>query len=780
MLSVLISNAKNNAEHVNMLLTYVLEKQINVPFKFKIKFINDLLLNVSPHKLDEATWNILDQLFHSMDVYTETENDVQLCRESIMLRKVLNDEPVPEIIKQKCTFTSFKNIFKTLNEKQKLKLFTYIFNSLIENIKHKLCVNESDYKDIVNILENMFTLLKDWKKALSDYPVVHEQIQKLIQIKEEMNWTTDLAHLYNMNKSWRKYLFEVSLSLSLCEETCLNALKHKPQLLTRHDNQIHTLRTNDAVSLRRVLAKLRVYWPDSLARHWTEAYMQSLNEPTGQKAVIKGLFVLLAANEVVKLSKKYVPNDFDINWGDTDQIDIIMRKNIANHLHIVRPFVPLDTVLWFAKGDYLQYAVPSLNAMIPNLNVVESQEYLPKLLDAPVSLQKFGLHLAFQKFKPNDLKIIFSNVWKSSNNSSIRSVIFEHTYDQICTVKHETTEKDLWQLLKIFIDNLKSEESTGIYKKLSEVANIPVSIRGEYYMKSYEYLSSLPESADCKKYVNNLLSYTPTVMEFLDEDFVAYKLLSQAVSKFDTSWHGNQYLPSLACFILCGRNEENQVQRFRKIISVIDEMFKNWDTIESGEGSQRNFDDFLSKMVYHFIEYFKRNFNLPIPVKVFTEICTKIENDLSVSENYVKLTSWKLVTTYVTLLNEFIGLETHNDHQYDDIKLFPSFGKAIIRHLKEDCNEYGPIVHHCFANALEKALEMLRINNDEMKLEILRHILNDEDFDLAYLVVSKVVPKEPRDEAKHLQTELIKKLKLNSSPFVQIHIYNDFWEYSED
>ncbi|CAH0696771.1 unnamed protein product [Spodoptera exigua] len=308
----------------------------------------------------------------------------------------------------------FMEFIRKMDEKERIEFIRKAFidrTEMIfeeENIKHKLCVNESDYKDIVNILENMFTLLKDWKKALSDYPVVHEQIQKLIQIKEEMNWTTDLAHLYNMNKSWRKYLFEVSLSLSLCEETCLNALKHKPQLLTRHDNQIHTLRTNDAVSLRRVLAKLRVYWPDSLARHWTEAYMQSLNEPTGQKAVIKGLFVLLAANEVVKLSKKYVPNDFDINWGDTDQIDIIMRKNIANHLHIVRPFVPLDTVLWFAK-----------------------------------------------------------------------------------------------------------------------------------------------------------------VMEFLDEDFVAYKLLSQAVSKFDTSWHGNQYLPSLACFILCGRNEENQVQRFRKIISVV-------------------------------------------------------------------------------------------------------------------------------------------------------------------------------------------------------------------
>ncbi|KAF9805809.1 hypothetical protein SFRURICE_009441 [Spodoptera frugiperda] len=498
--------------------------------------------------------------------------------------------------------------------------------------------------------------------------------------------------------------------------------------------------------------------------------MQSLNELTGQKAVIKGLFVLLTAKQVVELSKKYIPNDFSINWGDTDQTDIIMRKNIAKHLYIARPLVPLDTVLWYAKGDYLQYSVPSLNAMIPNLDVVESEEYLPKLLNAPVSLQKFGLHLAFRKFKPNELKSIFSNVWNSSNNSSIRGVVFEHTYNQICIVKHESTEKDLWQLLSMFIDNLSSEESAAIHKKLSEVAGVPVSIRGDYYMKSYEYLTSLPESADCKKYVNNLLSNAHIIMEFLDEDFVVNKLLSPAVSKYDALYE-HQYVKSLACFILCGRNEENQVQRFKKIIPVIDDFFQNWDSIESDDSYQTGFDQFLSFMVNDFIDYFERKkLSFPIPAKVFAEILSKIENDLSVSENYDIFTSWKIVTTYVTLLNELICHETDNDCQYNDMRLFPSFGVAVTRHLKEDSDEYSPVVHHRFATAFEKALSMLRIHDDKMKLEILRHMLNDDDFVPAYLVVSKIMPKDPQDETKHLQTEILQKLKINPSPVVQLSI----------
>ncbi|XP_022831701.1 uncharacterized protein LOC111360097 isoform X4 [Spodoptera litura] len=779
MLSVLVKSAKHNSDHIKTLVTYVFEKHINVPFKFKIKFINNLLSNVSTHEFDEATWNILNQIFHSMDVYSETENDVQLCLESIIMRKVLNDEPVPEVIEKKCTFKSFKNVVKTLNEEQKRKLFTYVFDSLLEKVKHKTYEKESDFEKTVNTLQNMFILLKDWDKTLTDFPIVIEKIKELIKAKEENNWTTDMACLYNVNKSWRKYMFEESLSLSLCEETCLNALKHKPQLLTRHDKQIHRLRTNDTVSLRRVLAKLRVYWPDSLARHWKEAYLQNLNEPTGQKSVIKGLFVLLTANQVVELSKKYVPIDYSINWGDTDQLDIIMRKNIAKHLYMARPLVPLDTVLWYAKGDYLQYSVPSLNAMIRNLDVVESEKYLPKLLNAPVSLQKFGLHLAFWKFKPSELKSIFSKVWQSSNNASIRGVIFEHTYNQMCTVRNETTEKDLWQLLIMFIDSLSLEESTGIHKKLSDVARVPISIRGDYYIKSYKYLTSLPESADCKKYVNELLSYAHTAMELLNEDFVINQLLSPAESKFE-SLHDYEYVKSLACFILCGRDEENQVQRFRKIIPVIDEYFQNWDSIEDERDRyQTGFEEFLTNLAEHFIEYFdKKHLALPIPAKVFAKLLTKIENDLSVSENYIIFTSWKLVTTYIKLLSELII--TENDCQYNDMKLFPSFGVAITRHLKEDCDEYGPIVHHRFATAFEKALAMLRIYDDKMKLEILIHVLNDDEFVPAYLVVSNIMPKDPHEETKHLQTEILQKLKMNPSPVVQVHFYNDFWEYPVD
>ncbi|KAJ8711299.1 hypothetical protein PYW07_008541 [Mythimna separata] len=225
-----------------------------------------------------------------------------------------------------------------------------------------------------NVIQNErlipLSLFKHWKKDIRKYPFILEKIQELIKIKQDNKWKTDLSCLYNMKKSWRKHMFEESLSLSLCEETCLNALKHKPQLLVRHDKEIDALRADDAVSLRRLLAGLRVYWPHSLAQHWTQAYLINLSILARQKASIKGLFILLPQNQVNDMAIKYAPDDFKINRGEIDQADLSIQKYIAQNLHLARPLVSLDTVLLYAKGNHLQYAVPSLDSILNNMSEI--------------------------------------------------------------------------------------------------------------------------------------------------------------------------------------------------------------------------------------------------------------------------------------------------------------------------------------------------------------------------------------------------------------------------
>ncbi|KAH9631168.1 hypothetical protein HF086_006746 [Spodoptera exigua] len=753
----------------------------------------DIITDQSIRKFLEET-----NTYQCMEVYVESNNDVRHCLEAIILYNVIHDEPVPEIVEQKQSFNTFRNKRNALNEEQQNKLFTYILNSTWSKIKPENITNESQLDMNLRELGNVMLLLNDWNKTITDYPFVLEKIQELTKIKDENNWNTDLANLYNVNKSWRKYMFEEALSLSLCEETCLNALKHKPQLLSRHDKQIHTLRTNDAVSLRRVLAKLRVYWPDTLAQHWREAYMQSLNEPTGQKSIIEGVILLSPIDQVIQLGKKYIPASFKINWSDANQTEINIQKNIAKHLHIARPLVSLDAVLWYAKGDFLQYAVPSLSVVLHNISDVENREYLPKLLDAPVSLQKFGIRQIFFKFEINDMIDIVSKIWNTTKNPSIRSIIFLRTYKKLCNIKNECKEKCLWKLLSLFLDDKSFEKSRCIYRKLIHVDDIPVSVQGDFFMKSYNILSSLSDSIDKDSYLfNQIFIHVPKIMERLDEDFVANELLSPAGTKFCA--HDSEYINSFACYVLCGKSEEQQLLRFNRVLRpAMEEAFQCWDHNRSGSFYVRKqFKMLLDCLGWYFIVYFSLN-KVPIPTKLFAEILKTMQEGLPIIKNYVLITSWKLVTEYVKLMEEhetvsnafklsnFKRSQFHDSGEiayaymdneplevWEDInkKISPYLGPKAVLFLKEDCKQYGPTIYNVFGSAFQNMFQILSLKMYDYIVDTLKYMLVDENFIPNYLLVSLCFPQLYSNKFKSELTELREKLRSNTCNTAKLHYY---------
>uniref|UniRef100_A0A2A4IS17 Uncharacterized protein n=1 Tax=Heliothis virescens TaxID=7102 RepID=A0A2A4IS17_HELVI len=808
MLSVLIRCARRNPQHIKTLLKYYAEKHINEPIIFKLKFVNNLLSEVPTHDFDVDTWNVLDKLFHSMELYTETDNEqhnVQMCLQAILTYKLLHDEPIPDIIKEKIKLDSLDLKQKHLNEDQKNKVFSYLLKLRMEEIQILNTKDESDVHDYVVKLTNALILLKDWKKDINTYPYILEKIHDLVNIKQENSWShLNFSNLYLTNKSWRRSMFKDSLSLCVSEDTCLNALKHDPQMLTRHDKEMDTLRSNDAVSLRRLLAKLRVFWPESLAQQWIDAYLLNLNKTTGHKATFKGLFTLLPQKEVVELAKKHVPLDFKINWGETDHTEIKIRKNIANYLYYTRPLIPLDTVLSYAKGDYLQYAVPSLNSISHNLSAIESGEYVSKLLDAPVSLQKHGIQLAFLKLNTDDLKSLFSNIWDRTKNSSIQAILFKNTYDKMCNVNNTTDETKLWELLRMFIDKLDKSDgnsvSQDIFKKLGNVRKVPVSVRADYYMRSYEYLTSLPASTNCEPYVKQLTQYAPIIMENLEDDFVAEKLLSLAEEKF--LMVNSEFIEIFACYVLCGKSEEGQLKRFQRVINpAMEKAFQCWDNIHSNDYYVKdNFKEFLKQLVWHFLEYFTYN-KMTVPARLFVEIKDIILNELPIVENYLLITSWKLVTEYVTLMDEHgfkcgvfdktkltdsgcFGNGWMSDEMADlwkdiHVKISPSFGPAALKCLREDVIQYSTSIHCIFADAFERTFQMLSFQNYYFLLETLEYMLDDECI-TSYLVVSRIMPKYVEDELKPKRSELRNKIRSHPSSVVKVHYHNDFWNFAED
>ncbi|CAD0204409.1 unnamed protein product [Chrysodeixis includens] len=285
-----------------------------------------------------------------MEVYTESENNVQICLKAIIIHKVIEEAKVPEIVERKFNFDTFRNSLNQLNKEHKEKLFSYLLNLVYEQIRNQTIESEIDFNTTVCHIDNALTLLIDWKRDINDYPFILEHIKNLAILKKDKLWDTNMSSIYSKKKSWRKYLFDDAFTFMLNEEVCLNALKHDSQLLTRHDKELDALRTNDKATLRRLLAKIRVYWPQSLAQQWTDAYLLNLNRTKGQKAAIKGLFMLMTQKQVIDMAEKHRPKDFKIKWGEVDVADINLRKYIAQHLHLARPLVPLETVLWYAMA----------------------------------------------------------------------------------------------------------------------------------------------------------------------------------------------------------------------------------------------------------------------------------------------------------------------------------------------------------------------------------------------------------------------------------------------
>lgn len=800
MLSILITCARKNPQHAKVLLQHYYDKHRNEPFKFKVQFVNNIISNMSTHEFDNETWNILDKLFHSLEVYIESGNDVQLCLKAIILYKVIHNEPIPEIVEKKfVSLDKIKKIRNKLNVEQQEKVFAYLFNYLFTKIQTAKIATETDLDKVITLLEDLIKLLVDWKKDLNDYPQVRQEIQKILKIKKDNSWQTNLLSLYNINKASRRYLFDESVVLCPSEDVCLNVLKHEPRLLTRHSDELDTLRTDDGVSLRRLLAKIRIYWPNSLAQQWTDAYMNNMNKTTGRAALIKGLFVLLPQEKVLDIAKKHVPKDTKIEWSEVDQNELSICKNVAKSLYLARPLTPLDAVLWYAKGDYLQFAVPSLNALIHNISKTQSRDYMSKLLEAPISLQKFGLHLAFIKLQHEDLKPVFTDIWKATKNSTIRTHIFVYTFNLICKVKEPAIAKDLWELLKMFIENLGADDNKTIFNKLSSAKKVHISVQGEFFMKSYVFLTSLPASANCENYIDNLLNHASSIMHLLDADFVADKILAPVEEKMikNKSYH----LEIMATFVLHGDSEEEQCKRFRKVMQpALEYAFTSWNLLKDGEYAVRHSVDTIIRTLTWNVRKFLALKKIVVPVQLFMEIQKLMEQKLSVIDNYARFTSWKLTTDYVKLVVEHKDLfcdpkldkltlaefgngwlPNEGENVWEDLhtKLSPKMGKIITKLLKEDTQKYFPTICWLFTFALNKMFENLSFQKSLMKMETLKYMIVDEDFIPSYLVVCDEMPRYGDEGDKAKRQEVRKILLAHPSTEVKMHYERAFEQCSD-
>lgn len=690
MLQVLVSCAGRDTNHIKSVLQYYYDKHFNEAFMFKIQFINCFISNVNTHTLDAQTWNLLCKLFHSMEVFIESNNNVQSCIKAFIVRNAIRNEPVPDIIEKKFVFKTLKpqqNVLKNLEERE--AVFKYLQNFITTRSNALNLSFEPHFGEAVTLCEYNLQLLKDWGKELHDHPNVLARVKELILIKNEYQWSRDLATLYNMKKSWRKQMFEESVVIMQNEAVFVNALKHDPGLLFRYEDQLLALSCNDHFSLRNLLRKMRVYWPHTLARDWKATYLNRLSLPSGQKSLIDGLCTLLPQEEITYLLKQHTPPDTKIDWNKTDQLELSLCKQVAKTIHKARPLPPLKEILLYAKGDYLQFAVPSISAMLSQLSPIKSRTFIPVLLNAPVSLKKFGIRTAIRKLNSEELTPMLSEIWNSTKNTSIRTVIFTHTFQLLCKGKNASHIKDTWNLLSLFIDKLTPNNSQIIFKNLGQFYRVPPSIQGLFYMKSFAFISSLPAKCNCKSIYENMQYSALDYVALFDDEFVVKVLLNNFEKIFDKNPDPHDKMETfITGYILASKDEDTQIRRYEKTLEILLEKYlPEW---ENNHIANEWLKSILVRLVSD-MEMYTFEKKMKIPLKVFEKILTKLENTLLYQKNYVFLTMWKLATLFVKILDEnkhiladFKRISNKDmDEKQRKINCLMKYTETLLRYLPE-------------------------------------------------------------------------------------------------
>ncbi|XP_073948325.1 uncharacterized protein [Choristoneura fumiferana] len=789
MLDCLIHIVSRDTQHIEELLQYYHDHHDGDECGQKLEFMSELCTRTNALKYNTNSWNIFNKILANTCLFKDKCSDCfafdgnnPTCVQVVIIHKVINDESVPEVIMKKSDFNILKKYQRQLNSEDKSKLFDYLYNHLMKRIQNANFADLSMFDSNIILINFIFKLLKNWNKNLADYICVWNKISDLIKVKKN-----GLTWIYNVNKSWRKCMFEESIVLCPSEKTCINALKHDPSLLLRNDKEVSAMRCNDTVSLKQLLWKLKTYWPQSLASEWAQAYRGRLEEaPLGHKALTRGLCFLLPQCEMVKIIDHYKPVDAKICWDKDDENVISLRRYIAKNMHFVRPQPNPNMILLYAKGDYLQFALGSLNAIFYNLCAERCRAFVLRMLDAPVSLQKHGIRLAFSKMESKDLIPTLCNQWKTTKNVSIRTVMFKLTYKLLCKEKDADKIEKIWSLLNIFIDTLTFNEDKALYELLSKIENVPLQVRPVYLMKSYTFLKSLLSAIDIdsnKQKVEHSLNYLichmndlitdlePRFVENILNDYITAVYTKEATDVFIPE----DVVPLMVSFILFTEIEDTQMQRYEAVLlPVLEHTFKLWGKNKKDCIATKNFKEILSRLCVNLRHVFVKN--MQVHVAFFAIIQRKLEEYLSGTEHYQILREWRLTVTFANILKESKVTADCEQFEGDDNKLWdalcvqaaPKFSNCCVELLKKDIETFFPCIYEHFSKALKTILD--RVNSKSFEMEVLRHILK-EDITQTYLVTILLLPSHCEEDTEDIM-KLYKVILSHPSLEVKMHCYN--------
>ncbi|KAL0810978.1 hypothetical protein ABMA28_010271 [Loxostege sticticalis] len=518
LLEVLVRSAKSN-EELEKVFGYYYQRHANERKQNKNDFLHTVLNHHNVFKFDDKCWEAFNKILGSLKVY-DASGDAEFKIVAIIYH-ILNDKAMPDALIQymesAMAMYSVKIYIENVDAESKTKVYDYIFKFYMDRIL-KFEPGTKDDKLVLN-MHFLLELMALFEKTKADIPNI-------------------ILEFVNCDRDSYKYqqILQGSVLPTLTENDLLKLLKKDSKLVIEKLPEVKRV-IDDSwnFKMKHLLNKVKVYFSNDIAKEFIILFNELLTQISYSKtanAAVYGIFQLSEEDYKISFLNKYAPQSAKIEHDTIDRTLLYTQEAICRLACYSRPPVPLSNMLMYLKGDYVHFCLPMFNRYLTNLPMPLCLKFVESLIDAPVSIQKHGLRLAFQCFSAENLKKLVLDAWKNTKNVSIRSVIYKALFEKTAN----EPDNELCEALKALTLDLHDTDDDELFGLLKyDVKKLPADFIGDFVEALWAAVSVFKDNEQ------NITRKTFVIKLMDDKMFLMKKeTLKGIVSEHVKSMFGNE------------------------------------------------------------------------------------------------------------------------------------------------------------------------------------------------------------------------------------------------
>ncbi|CAK1547692.1 unnamed protein product [Leptosia nina] len=601
MIMVLVDTVRNKND-LEALIKYYHNRHNNENIDTKKIFLSAIIEKNNVFELDEACWDVFNKLLYSIEVYTVGFGGVNSYRLICVLYNIIHKIEMHSIlityIDSYMDVSQLKRYSNKLKPKEWDSVYDYLIPYYLKKFKYSIKWDQH------HTIENKNTYARYLIKLYECFNKTKEDIPNDVLLFVKSNYSSLKYEKFIQDpvqevEKIRTTEIETKITpyrLETITEGCLmRLLKKDKQTIMELMPEIQSCIGKREFRLTTFLRKISVYFPLGLADAFLSLFEDCLCESSENydewqitKSAIYGIFCLGDVNSMQRLLTENVPEEPKIDHSKIDRKLLVIQEAVCRFACYSRLPVPQEAILSYIKGDYVHFCLPMFNRYLSNLPLPLCLKFIESILNAPLSVQKHGIRLAFKAFSAENLKRLISDVWSRTKNVSLRMLIYKALFDKIIN-SDESIQDDLFEVIKSFTLTLHDEDQQDVFNLLVS-HEMPERFKGDYLQAAWESVKKLRDDKTKNIAIRiNVIKDIEIHIEEMDRDYVKRELIDVHThnmfhfrgirdnpTEIMTSY--NNCLWNVAAKYIVASKNETEIEKSLELLQfILQELHKHWD-----------------------------------------------------------------------------------------------------------------------------------------------------------------------------------------------------------